>query len=113
MRHQPRDAAVAVKKRVNPRQTVMGRRRGGNGFGLAEAAIDLLESCQEARHRRRTDGDTSRGTARDFDKSLPLLDVEEQLPPAFSIPVLPEPCRHFFTSAIQSFARVFRPKSVP
>jgi hypothetical protein len=44
MRHQPRDATIAVKERVNPREAVMGRRRTENGLGLAEAAINLLEA---------------------------------------------------------------------
>ena len=53
VRHQPRDAAVAVEERVNPQQAVM--RRGGrdDGVGLAELAVDLFEAFQEARHRAR------------------------------------------------------------
>jgi hypothetical protein len=39
VRHQPCDAAVAVKERVNPHEPVMRRRGGEDGFGLAEAAI--------------------------------------------------------------------------
>ena len=57
MRHQPGDAAVAIEERVNPQQAVM--RRGGryDGVRLAEPAIDLFETVQEARQRGGADGD--------------------------------------------------------
>ena len=48
VRHQPRDAAVAVEERVNPQQAVMRRRRREDRVGPAEAAIDFLEALQEA-----------------------------------------------------------------
>ena len=57
VRHQPRDAAVAVEERVYPRQSVMRGRGRKNGLGLAEAAIDLLEAREETRDGRRADGD--------------------------------------------------------
>jgi hypothetical protein len=57
MRHQPRDAAVAVEERVYPREAVM---RGGSGkdrLGLAEPAVHLLKASEKARNGRRADGD--------------------------------------------------------
>ena len=71
MRHQPRDAAVAVKERVNPGEAMM---RGGgaeDGVGFAEAAVDLPRSAQESAVWRRradrdmpADRDIARGAAR-------------------------------------------------
>ncbi len=57
MRHQPRDAAVAVEERVNPQQAVM---RGGGGedcVGLAGMRVDALEAREEARQRAGADRD--------------------------------------------------------
>ena len=59
VRHQTRDAAVAVKERVNPQQAVM---RGGGGkdrVGPAEAAVDLLKSFEKARQRAGADRDVA------------------------------------------------------
>ena len=53
VRHQPRDAAVAVEERVNPGKAVM---RGGgrnDGLGLAELAVDLFEALAGSAARRR------------------------------------------------------------
>ncbi len=57
VRHQPRDAAVAVEERVNPGEAVMCRRRRKDRLGLAELAVDLFEALQKARHGGRADGD--------------------------------------------------------
>src|SRR6266852_4084836 len=57
MRHQTSNAAITVKKRVNPDEAVMRCRRREYGFGLAEAAIDLLEAFEEARYGGRADRD--------------------------------------------------------
>ena len=57
MRHQPGDAAVAVKKRVNPQQAMMRGSGRNDGVGLAELAVDLFEAFQEARQRRGADRD--------------------------------------------------------
>src|SRR5665213_448688 len=57
MRHQARNAAIAVEKWVNPDEAVMRCRRRDYGFGLSEGAINLFETFQEARHSGRADGD--------------------------------------------------------
>src|SRR5208282_2973279 len=56
VRHQTRDAAIAVKERVNPQQAVMRRRRREDRVRFTDAAIDFLESRKEARHGAGTDG---------------------------------------------------------
>lgn len=57
VRHQPRDAAIAVKKRVYPHEAVMCRCRREDGLGLPEAPVDLLEAGEETRYSRRAKGD--------------------------------------------------------
>src|ERR1700730_1146994 len=57
MRHQPRDAAVAVEERMYPREAVMRGRGGKDRLGLTEPAVRLLEPCEKARNGRRADGD--------------------------------------------------------
>src|SRR5271156_2630487 len=51
MRHQPRDAAVAVEKRVNPKQAMMGGGGRKDCVRLAEPRIASLELGQKARNR--------------------------------------------------------------
>ena len=57
MRNQPGNAAVAVKKWVNPNEALMRCCRREYGFGLAEVTVDFLEALEEARYCERTDRD--------------------------------------------------------
>src|SRR5271165_2462917 len=56
VRHQPRDAAIAVKERVNPQKAVMRRRRREDRVRFADAAIDFLEPRKETRQGAGADG---------------------------------------------------------
>ena len=60
MRHQARDATIAVEKRVNPKQAMMCRRRCENGIGLSNATIDVFEVFQKPGNSSWTDGDMPR-----------------------------------------------------
>ena len=49
VRHQARDAAIAVKERVNPEQPVVSAGRSDDRVGLAEFCVGFLEAGEEAR----------------------------------------------------------------
>ena len=57
VRHQTRNAPVAVKKRVNPQKAVMRCRRTKNRVRPFQVTVDFLEATQETRQRAGTDSD--------------------------------------------------------
>jgi len=57
VRHEARDAAVAVEERVNPEKAVVRGGGGEDGVGPAEIAVDFSETLEESRHCAGTDGE--------------------------------------------------------
>jgi hypothetical protein len=55
--HQAGHAPVAVKKRVNPQQTVMGSRRRKNGAAFSQMTVACFKTFHKARHRPRANRD--------------------------------------------------------
>lgn len=59
MRHQPRHAAVAIEKWMNPKEPMVRRSRRKNSIGLADAAVDGFKMGKEARDRAWANGDVT------------------------------------------------------
>jgi hypothetical protein len=48
MRHEARNAAIAVKEWVHPQQAVVRRRRCDDGFCLSEVTVSFLKAFKKA-----------------------------------------------------------------
>src|SRR5262249_33204708 len=102
-----RDAAIAVKKRVNPQEAVMRCSGGQDRFRPPKVSIDVLEPRQKARQRSRANGDEMANLYitmaqltrhhRDFLSSVRIAHLEqfcwEQLAKA-TVNFAERPCRH-------------------